>query len=195
MKIHTFGDSHVTYGFRELSSINTNWLGPKLCYSFGRDKKDLLDIKKFNVQDGDIVIFSFGEIDCRCHIHKYITLTNPYTNIIDDIVNNYFEAIKENVSQFKDLKVCVFNVIPTVKKSTIQGSDDYPHLGSDEERKSYILYFNKKLKEKCIEYNFIFFDVYNNYMDNDGFLSKSLSNGDVHIKDPIHIKKFLDTLI
>ncbi len=47
--------------------------------------------------------------------------------------------------------------------------------------KKYVLYFNKKLKEYCINYNYIFFDIHDKYIDNDGFLRKDLSDNIVHI--------------
>ena len=54
-----------------------------------------------------------------------------------------------------------------------------------------MLFFNKKLKEKCIENNYIFFDVYNNYCDKNGFLIKELSDGRVHIKNGMYITNFI----
>jgi len=68
----------------------------------------------------------------------------------------------------------------------------YPFLGTDEERKKYVLYFNKKLKEKCIEYGFTFFDIYDKYIDNNGYLNKKFSDGHVHIKDGQFIKLFVE---
>ena len=68
---------------------------------------------------------------------------------------------------------------------------DYPFLGTDEERKTYVLYFNKKLKEKCIEKNYIFFDVYDNYCDDNGYLIKDLSDGGVHISNGYYIREFI----
>jgi len=64
-------------------------------------------------------------------------------------------------------------------------------LGTDEERKQYSLYFNEKLKEKCLEKNYIFFDIYNNYIDENGFLRKDLSDGKVHIGNGIYISNFI----
>jgi hypothetical protein len=53
-----------------------------------------------------------------------------------------------------------------------------------------VLYFNEKIKEKCIENNYIFFDVYDKYTDENGFLRKDLSDGNVHIRDGVHISNF-----
>ena len=157
MKIHTIGDSHAYNGWeiikKQALDINISSIGPLLCYSFGRDRLERINLKKLNVENDDIVIFCLGEIDCRCHIQKHITSDKTYNNIIDNIVENYFKAIEENVKQYSRLNVCVFNVVPPVQKYNTNESPEYPFLGTDEQRKDIVLYFNKKLSEKCIEYN------------------------------------------
>jgi hypothetical protein len=50
--IHTFGDSHSRYGFRDISNILINELttageNPRLCYTFGNKKLELLNITPF----------------------------------------------------------------------------------------------------------------------------------------------------
>jgi hypothetical protein len=114
--------------------------------------------------------------------------------VIDIIVENYFEAIKLNIttSQLKLKNVCVYNVVPPVQRHNTHENPGQPYLGSDEERKSYVLYFNKKLKEKCVENNYIFFDVYDKYTDDNGFLRKDLSDGCVHISDGVHLTNFIN---
>lgn len=190
MSIHTIGDSHSYNGW---SGIIPHHLGPILCYSFGKYKLNRCDIRNFNIKDGDTIIFCLGEIDCRCHIHKHITEEITYQDIINNIINNYFEAIELNVqiSQIKLKYICIYNVVPPVQKYNTLENLEYPYLGTDEERKEYVLYFNKKLKEKCIEKNYIFFDIYNNYIDENGFLRKDLSDGNVHINNGIFISNFI----
>jgi hypothetical protein len=189
MPIHTFGDSHSSFGWRDIKEVQTHHLGPKLCFSVGRDG---IDIKGgFNVKNGDTVIFCVGEIDCRCHIYKYVTETNDYKGIIDGIVDRYFIRIKEATDAFDALKIAIYNVVPPVQKGTVDENPDYPYLGTDAERKSYVLYFNEKLKEKCREYKYVFFDVYDKYTDENGFLNKSLSDGNVHIRDGRFIYEFI----
>jgi len=193
MSIHTIGDSHANYGW---SGIIHHNLGPLLCYTFGKKKLDFCDIRNFNIKDGDTIIFSLGEIDCRCHIHKHITDTRTYQNIIDNIIDNYFEAIKINIftSQIKLKNVCVYNIVPPTRRN-ITYEHNYPslpYLGTDEERKKYVLYFNKKLKEKCIEYNYVFFDIYDKYIDTEGFLRDDLSDDTVHIIYKQYITDFIN---
>jgi hypothetical protein len=190
MSIHTFGDSHAVFGWR---GVIQHSLGPLLCYSFAKEKLNRCDIRKFNIKNGDTIVFCLGEIDCRCHIHKYITNTTSYQDIINSLVDHYFKAIELNVfvSKIKFKNVCVYNVVPPIQKYNTIEYPEYPYLGTDLERKQYVLYFNEKIKEKCIEHKYIFFDIYNNYIDENGFLKKDLSDGNVHIKNGIYISNFI----
>jgi hypothetical protein len=115
--------------------------------------------------------------------------------IIDEIISDYIEAIQLNVKVFNNkLKnVCIYNIPPTIRKKIEHSPDNpFPLLGTDEERKQYILYFNKILEQKCTENNFTFFDVYNHYVDEEGFLRTELSDGGIHIKNGVYIQKFID---
>ncbi len=188
-RIHTIGDSHSNFSGLSIQ----HHLGPVLCYSFGRDKLNRCDIRYFNLVDGDSIVFCFGEIDCRCHIYKHVTTDVSYQSIIDNIVGNYFDAIKANldVLQVKLNKVCVYNVVPPVERRNTLENPEYPYLGTDEERKEYVLYFNKKLGEKCMEYGYLFMDVYAKYVDENGYLSKELSDGNVHIGNHVYVMEFI----
>ena len=196
MTIHSFGDSHAYFGLKDCN-IEAHYTGPILCYSFGKEKLNRCDIRRFGVKNDDSVIFCFGEIDCRCHIHKHITNATSYAMIIDEIVHNYIHAIKINIEncKVKLKKVCIYNIVPPIQKYNTEENPDYPYLGSDEERKKYVLYFNKCLKENCEENNWIFFDVYDSYIDNNGFLNKKLSDGNVHIRDSSFLKEFMNNYL
>lgn len=190
MAIHTFGDSHSKEGWDGVANIQIHHLGPKLCFSIGRDGIIIKD--GYNVMNGDTVIFSFGEIDCRCHVYKHLTESNTYKEIIDAIVDNYFIQIQTAVNTVDALKTVIYNVVPPIQKDNTSQDANFPHLGTDDERKEYILYFNQKLKQRCTEYNFLFFDIYNKYTDSNGFLNKVLSDGTVHIRDGVYIKEFVE---
>ena len=196
MKIHTFGDSHSVNGWlyckRYLfDNLLLNSIGPKLCYSFGRDGLDLLNIKNYNVENNDVVIFCFGEIDLRCNIQKYITENSTYKDNIDLMIEKYFIAIEQNVKQFDNLNVCVFNVVPTVQKCNTFEFPNHPFMGTDEERKMYVTYFNSKCKTYSNKYGYTYFDVYDKYCDSNGYLNKFYSDDNVHILNGTFILYFL----
>jgi len=190
-QIHTFGDSHSNFGWD--NSILKHYVNSILCYSFGKEPLKRCDIRKYGLKNDDIIIFCFGEIDCRCHIHKHITSENSYKNIIDDIIKNYIAGIKlvTDVSNLRFKYICIYNVLPPITKANTPGSAQYPYLGTDEERKQYVLYFNECLKEKCKDNNWVYFDVYDDYKDVNGFLNKELSDGIVHVKDGKYIRNFI----
>ena len=194
--IHTFGDSHASNtisGWKDCNDIITHHLGAKLCYTFGREILNLCDIRKYDINDGDSLIFCFGEIDCRCHVHKHITATTPYRNVIDSIIDSYITAININIynSDINFKNICIYNFVPPIERYNTYENIEQPYLGSDQERKQYVLYFNQILREKCNENNWVFFDIYNKYIDNNGYLNKQLSDGNVHIKNGIHIQEFI----
>lgn len=195
--IHIIGDSHASNkisGWKDCKNIISHHIGAVLCYSFGRDKLKKCDITKFNIKRGDSIIFCFGEIDCRCQINKYITKDKTYKNIINEIVDNYLIAIKLNIKKLnvKLNKIYIYNVVPPVRKKNVSENPEYPFLGSDEDRKKYVLYFNEILKQKCLNNNFGFFNIYEYYTCKDGFLIQKYSDGNVHIKNGIFLQKFIN---
>lgn len=192
MTIWTFGDSHAVSAFDKLPYINCNSIGPHLAFSIGRDGLTRFNLKKFNVQEGDTVILSFGEIDCRCHIHKYVNNQTPYQQIIIKIVDSYFKAVKENVEQFRNLKTFIYNVVPPIEADeTIWNNPEFPFLGTNEERKKYHVFFNECLSEACKKYNYTFFNIYDKYLDSNGFLRKSDGDGLIHVINPRYHHQFM----
>ena len=201
MSFHIFGDSHVQYAWSDINNIYTHALWGSLCYSFGRDMLSRLNISnpEYGVKENDSVCFLFGEIDCRSHIRKYVTDDVTYMEIIDPIIYKYFEGIKLNAELYKHVNIYVCSIAPAVEKNKIyvdkigieNGWLATTFNSSDDERKQYVHYFNKKLKEFCNLYNYTFINIHDYYTDANGFLNRELSCPSVHIKDPKFIIKYL----
>jgi hypothetical protein len=192
MTIFTFGDSHSVHPFNKLRYVRPNSIGPTLAFSIGRDRLARLDLRTFPVIEGDTVIFSFGEIDCRCHIHKYVSKEMmPYKTVIKNIVDSYFEGLRDIVSQIKNLTVYVYNVVPPLEvDSTVWNNPEYPFLGTNEDRKKYAVYFNECIAANCQSYSYGFFDIYTKYLNERGFLRIEDSDKNVHIMNPVHHDEF-----
>lgn len=141
----------------------------------------------FNINNGDFVIISMGEVDIRSHLSAE-EYTNTWQETIDKIVPEYFEALKANRDNFNHIYLGVYNVIPPVRG----------HWNHGEEREIRKLamskYMNTKLKEYCEKYNYIFVDVYDKYCDDDGFLRDELSHSVMHIGNPVYLIEFLNNL-
>jgi len=194
MTVHTFGDSHSNAGWNRLPDVRRHNLGPVLCYSIGL-KDELLDLHNYGVTDGDVVIFCFGEIDCRCHVQKHISEDRSHEKVIDELVDNYLRAIQRKTTSFPGVTVCVYNVPPAVRKEMTWQHPQYPYLGTDEERRTYVEYFNACLRQRCPAFGYIFFDIYDQCVDEDGFLHAPISDQVVHIQDATIIGGFLDKVL
>ena len=167
-------------------------MGSKLAYSFGRDGLSCCDISKFNVQEDDVVVFCFGEIDCRCQIGKRTQNVEEAQTMITDIVVKYVQAVKLNVENFgKPIRPFILTVTPPVEKNTTHENPQVPFIGTDNERREYTAYFNQKLREECEKTRVGVLDVYHDYADDRGFLKRELSDGHVHIRDERFIQQAL----
>jgi hypothetical protein len=191
MIVHTIGDSHASAQFSHWGKhnipgveIRAHHIGGRLMYTFGRGRRAVLDIRRFGVQNGHAVIFCFGEIDCRNHVHKHITPDRDYDSIVDDLAIHYMAAIEENVDQFEDLEVYVYNVVPPRRYMDVGASHPFPYLGDDGERKMYTLELNRRLKKLCEKYAYTYFDLYDAACDEEGFLNSDMSDGCGHLIDP-----------
>lgn len=202
IRIHTFGDSHASnlyshWGYINLPDVNIicNHIGGKLMYSFGRLGLKLLNIRKHGVKENDIVIFCFGEIDCRNHVHKHVSEKKTYKDVIHELVINYFDSINKNKILYNNIKICVYNVVPPHKYLKTKPNHPFPYLGSSEERKLYYNYMNSKIKELCKINNFIYFDIYKESCDEQGFLKKEYSDGNCHLRHTEHSINFIKTYL
>jgi|GEM_PF-1075851 len=190
--LHTIGDSHgggvtgLVGAFDLAGAVTPHHLGPRLMYSIGRDG---LDLRAYGITDGDTVVCCFGEIDCRCHIHKF---GPDYRRTIAATVGRYVQALLVNLDRLPHLRLCLYNVPPPIRKEGKPESPVYPYLGTDEERLAYVTCMNQHLAEQCERYGLIFVDVAREYADEQGFLRDYQSDGNVHIVDPVPLRRFLD---
>ena len=201
--IHTIGDSHSSTehsGWVHCKNVIPHHIGGVLCYSFGIEPLKRFNVKNINnINHGDTLIFCFGEIDCRNHIHKQVYIQKmSYRTIIDRIIYNYVNAIQIVVNELdKMLKnICIYNVIPTIKEEILKtlnfNGHPFPFIGSDLDRKTYTKYFNEQLKKACDENGFIFFDIYDQIIDENGNLKKELSDGNSHLRDGKALNEFIN---
>eukprot|EP00747_Dinoflagellata_sp_TGD_P059377 gnl/TRDRNA2_/TRDRNA2_151539_c2_seq1.p1 gnl/TRDRNA2_/TRDRNA2_151539_c2~~gnl/TRDRNA2_/TRDRNA2_151539_c2_seq1.p1 ORF type:complete len:388 (-),score=66.12 gnl/TRDRNA2_/TRDRNA2_151539_c2_seq1:81-1220(-) len=185
-RFHTVGDSHSTYGWHR--SVVVHHLGPLLCYNVHRMNLeamcgDAVDPSE-RIEAGDAVCFCFGEIDCRAHVFRHCGDSKRYQDVIDEIISSYFGYLQSQMPKMpQGVRFFIYNVVPPVRREGQHENTAFPFWGSDEERLSYVVYFNARLKVLCGHLGYTFFDIYDSYADADGFLLKEYSDGSVHIKD------------
>jgi RimJ/RimL family protein N-acetyltransferase len=185
--IYIYGDSHAHNSFRNLKLNYTNLHCVSITmFLIGRDN-NIVNFNIDNIQSNDIIIFVYGEVDCRCHIQRQIDLGRNEDDVINELVSNYFTTLKNNLINI-DAKIIIVGVIPPTKRNDyeiINGPimHDFPFIGSDENRVRYTKKVNKLLEELSINYNYIYFNPYSYYERPDGTLKYELSDNVVHLGD------------
>jgi hypothetical protein len=136
------------------------------------------------------IVFAYGEIDCRCHIHRQKGLCRDEDAIICELVNNYIDTIKNNTEGL-DANIFIVAVIPPTKQSDYEilngeKTHEFPFLGGDADRVRYTSKTNRLLELLSVKYGYTFFNPYNYYTRADGTLKYELSDNTVHLGDNKH---------
>jgi hypothetical protein len=178
-EIHVFGDSHSFFCFDKIDGIKVHWLGPRTMHRVGREGLLGLNSITFGVQNNDICIFVFGEIDVRCHVGKQRDIYHRSEDeILKELVQQYVNTIIENRKLFQTLHCVIFAVIPPSDNGY---NPDYPFYGTLEERVRLTKTLNQYLKDVARESGIYVLDVYENYATSSGSLNPEMSDGQVHI--------------
>ena len=120
---------------------------------------------------------------------KQVFLGRNEDEIINILIDKYFTTIKNNITKYK--KIIIVGIIPPTSENDYEIKDTkYPFVGSDEDRVRVTYKMNKLLEEHCnININFIYFNSYNYYTNNNGTLKYEYSDKTVHLGDNAY---FLD---
>ena len=197
--IHIYGDSHGKFSFERLGLEHKNHIEYSITmYRIGRDNI-IINYNKEEIQENDIVILSYGEVDCRCHVQRQIDSGRLEDDIIAELVDNYFLTIQSNVE--KNIRVVIVGIIPQTRQHDYECRHgpirhDFPFIGTDEDRVRYTTKLNKRLEEKCIETGtgYYYFNPYEYYTrEEDGTLKYELSDRIVHLEDNAYfLEKFME---
>ena len=183
--IFIFGDSHADFNFRNLDIPHHNLREySRTMHRIGRDNIIINFNEKFNNKE-NIFIILYGEVDIRCHVKRQIDLGFDEFEVIDKLVENYFNTIKNNIKEYKKIIIC--SVTPPVNAKDHEKmfgiiTHEFPILGTDEQRVLWTKYINTKLEEYCNKNNFSFLDVYEHYSTKEGLLNWELSDYNAHIQ-------------
>lgn len=196
--IYIFGDSHARYNFKNLDKPHVNLSHDSITmHRVGRDNS----IVNFHISynsSGNIFIILYGEVDCRCHIHRQLAEGRDLNSVCTLLVDNYFAAITNNIINYSKIVVC--SITPSIRRveyESVYGAvtHAFPFLGTDEERVTYTRLMNSLISKKCTEFGYIYLDVFEEYSRDDGTLKSELSDGICHIRENSFVLAKLKHLI
>ena len=197
-KIFVIGDSHTGTLHGKFSHIDVFPMGPITMYdTINGFMEKIIELLKSQERISDIglYVFSAGEIDARCLIYNQIHEKGRQEDeVINTLVDGYVKKIK---TLFTD--VAILSLPPPVNFFTGGYEKEinclnYPFIGPDEDRNRYVFKINKRLEEKCSEYDIIYLNIYDSYKNEQGYLIKEFSDGNVHIARGGNIDEILKNL-
>lgn len=185
---YVIGDSH-TLNFTHEAFIIKH-IGPATAYrlnfekSTTNSKKIIINILNSIYKHKPInVIFVFGEIDARMHIHKVSKQKNIAVDVlINKTVESYINFINLVKEKFPLITVYIFNVLPQGEQGNVY---NYPYYASLDKRKRITEKLNDSLKKYAKINNIKFIDIYNKLVDKNRMRKKKYAFDDVHFNKKI----------
>lgn len=195
--IFIYGDSHANKCFKHLNLPFRDCHEQSITmHRIGRDNR----IINFNSQEHDknsILCLLYGEVDCRCHVQRQIDLGRLEDDIIQELVDKYWNTIVNNVVEYK--KVIIVAVIPPTQQAEYEHlhgpiRHEFPFVGSDVDRVRFTTKMNALLEKYCNENpDYLFFDPYSYYRREDGTLKFEFSDTYGHVlENSVFLEKFVE---
>jgi len=183
-KIYIIGDSHCnSFGYH--SKFEKIWMNKKINEMYL--SRTAFNLHKYKLQfeqlleqvtSNDILLCIFGELDCRLHIYnKYRTTNTPLILLIQRTVISYINFLVQYQNKYNQL--CVVHIVPPGTEP--QYVWNFKYYGTREERRMITEIFNYMLMKECMNNHLPFLDVYDDLVDDNGWLYKHISRDDVHL--------------
>ncbi|OGZ72560.1 MAG: hypothetical protein A2908_01665 [Candidatus Staskawiczbacteria bacterium RIFCSPLOWO2_01_FULL_38_12b] len=186
--IHVIGDSHSTVFYNKKQFI-AHFLGAATMHNLNKkvsltksNEKLFKILRKLNTKR-DIVMLSFGEIDCRIHMsYQYEKQQKKITipKLIDQTIFNYGCVLKE----IRQMGITLY-VYGMPGAREIKYLDKSLFYGTDSMRSDIYGEFNDRLKKFCENNGYPYINIYPKVSDKNGFLLKEYVADEIHLNGKI----------
>ena len=183
--IYVFGDSHGTmFTNVSLPDMYFAHMPSVTMHKIGRDN-NIPQCPEECMNQSDIAIVCYGEIDCRCQIMKQVQKGRDEDEVIESLVMAYMTTLKRILRRCR--AVIVVAVVPPTRQEDYERHNgaithEFPFVGSDKERVKITQKVNSMLEKHIqVHESFLFFSPFSEYTRNDGTLKHELSDNQVHI--------------
>ncbi len=159
-KIFILGDSHAFSFTHQKSRII--YMGPRTAHQLF-NKNVETHLKTIKDKKEAIIIFIFGEIDCRIHIFsKYMDSKKKLSLnfLVSQTVFSYVKAIIK--IRAIGYNVAALSIVPSGNQPNIYG---YKYYATEKTRQKITKIFNQKLQEACAFHKIRFINIFNQLTD------------------------------
>lgn len=203
--LHIAGDSHVLYNFssfhiagnrspiyektspkallnKGIGALLINHIGAVTMHGFANSELYSTQFfQKNRLKKGDWFLAVFGEIDCRNHIVKIAKTQNQsFEEVIEQLCSRYMKKLIDLNTEFELEQLMVYGANPPLDISRFP-KNNLETEGTIAERVEVTKILHSKLKQKCEENKFIYFDGFDLYAMPNGELDPEKSDLFCHI--------------
>lgn len=211
--IHCIGDSHsaVFSGEEKMQPIwpqksnnttpyfNCYRIGAATAYQLTNKEAIINQIINMNVNNGDKVLFCFGEVDIRAHLKKQMDEQSvSVKEIVKICVDRYFNVLL--MYKKRGIDVLAWGPIASWHESKIYTGG--PSFGTNLERNELTKEFNNYLQELCLQNDIGFVSIFEGMIDDNNItIPEYLDNWEgshIHLSQtafPLIIKAFEKQLL
>ena len=175
--IYAIGDSHVRSFGNEFTKIAldptpTAYQNVK---RIGVIKDNLSGMKK----DTDKVIFSFGEVDVRCHLGFIADRDNrTHEDVVSECVVRYGKFLDHFIGN--GYKVGVWGAVPSGEFNGV-GGNGRPSYKTHVERNNLTKLFNGKLEKMCLDKKISYNSIFDMVIEDSGNYGLYFSMDNIHL--------------
>jgi lysophospholipase L1-like esterase len=190
--VFVIGDSH-TISFLGEKIFRVYHLGAATAYNLKnannstKSNEQLFHVLRSIDKRKDIVILTFGEIDCRIHIYNQFKKNAEHISVeelINKTINSYGEVMKRLDAMGIDF--FIYSVPPASRQENFY---NYPFYANQQMRIEINKKFNQLLKQYCLSHNYKYIDIYSHTADNQGLIKLEYARDDVHLRNITHYVK------
>lgn len=119
MALLTLGDSHALFCYAGVADARIYWRGPVTMHRVARDGISSIVPGNFKPSRDDVVLLSFGEIDCRAHIPKIASVRQTSTRAETLTLCDRFEKAFVKFSKRCPARLAISCVVPPSKEGLL----------------------------------------------------------------------------
>jgi tetratricopeptide (TPR) repeat protein len=181
--IEVVGDSHAVANFSPIVRCRVHFLGPVTMHHMARQPIDLAGL---GIGPGARLVTVFGEIDCRSHMVE-MAQRSPAETLVRRLATGFVASLERTMARGAPAAVAICSILPPPRD--YPDNPLFPAIGTAEQRREIALLLNRELADTARGAGIAFLDIRPAYIDAEGFLEPTKSDGLVHVDfrqvDPI----------
>jgi hypothetical protein len=170
---------------------------PYTCYNINDKRKIIFDfLNNLHITNNDIVFFSYGETDIRCHIGFHSKNEIEQDILIEQIVNNYMNFLIDIKNNY-NFKIGCYGPIASGIHNGPNGNSGIPSYSNSIKRNEITIKFNNKLKELCNKNDIFYKDIFQHLINGNLETKNELYCDNIHLGCQIQsllLKEFDDII-